>query len=83
MTELAASAIALMLDVELAVAIACAAAWFELRQKGEGRPAKQVDVGGVFTARTIPERCQQRDRRPDARGRRSPRWAKPVGTASA
>jgi hypothetical protein len=52
MTELAASAIALMFDVELAVAIACAAAWFELRQASEGRSAKQADVGGVATART-------------------------------
>jgi hypothetical protein len=55
MTELAASAIALMLDFELAVAIACAAAWFELREASEGRSAKQADVGGAATAQTTPE----------------------------
>ena len=55
MTELAASAIALMLDVELAVAIACAAKWFELRQASQGRSARQVEAGGVTTARASPE----------------------------
>jgi hypothetical protein len=54
MTELAASAMALMFDVELAVAIACAAAWFELR-RAEGQSAKQADLGEVATARTTPE----------------------------
>jgi hypothetical protein len=46
MTELAASAIALMLDVELAVAIACAAKWFELRRARERRSARQAEAGG-------------------------------------
>jgi hypothetical protein len=55
MTELAASAIALMFDVEVAVAIACAAAWFELLQASEGRSAKQTDVEGVAMARTAPD----------------------------
>jgi len=50
MTELAASAIALMLTIELAVAIACVAAWFELQRASEGRSAKQAD--GVAVART-------------------------------
>ena len=50
MTELAASAIALMLTIELAVAIACVAAWFELQRASEGRSAKQAD--GVAAART-------------------------------
>jgi hypothetical protein len=36
MTELAASAIALMLTIELAVAIACVTAWFELQRASEG-----------------------------------------------
>jgi hypothetical protein len=55
MTELAASAIALMLDVELAVAIACAAKWFQLRQASEGRSARQAEAGGAATARATPE----------------------------
>jgi hypothetical protein len=50
MTELAASAIALMLTIELAVAIACVAAWFELQRASEGRSAKQAH--GVAAART-------------------------------
>jgi hypothetical protein len=50
MTELAASAIALMLTIELAVAIACMAAWFELQRASEGGSAKQAD--GVAGART-------------------------------
>jgi hypothetical protein len=55
MTELAASAIALMLDVELAVAIACAAKWFELRRARERRSARQAEAGGVAMARATPE----------------------------
>jgi hypothetical protein len=55
MTELAASAIALMLDVELAVAIACAAKWFQLRQASEGRSARQAEAGGATTTRATPE----------------------------
>jgi hypothetical protein len=55
MTELAASAIALMFDVEVAVAIACASAWFEFLQASEGRSAKQADVEGAATARTTPD----------------------------
>ena len=55
LTELAASAIALMFDVEVAVAIACAAAWVELLQASEGRSAKHADVEGVAVARTTPD----------------------------
>jgi hypothetical protein len=55
MTELAASAIALMFDVEVAVAIACASAWFEFLQASEGRSAKQADVEGAAMARTTPD----------------------------
>jgi hypothetical protein len=44
----------LMLDVELAVAIACVAACFELR-RAEGQSAKQADTGEVATARTTSE----------------------------
>jgi len=55
MTELAASAIALMLDVEVAVAIACAAKWFQLRQASEARSARQAEAGGVTTTRATPE----------------------------
>jgi hypothetical protein len=50
MAELAASAIALMLTVELAVAIACVTAWFELQRASEGPSSKQAD--GVAVART-------------------------------
>jgi hypothetical protein len=50
MTELAASVIALMLTIELAVAIACVAAWFELQRASEGRSAKQAHR--VAAART-------------------------------
>jgi hypothetical protein len=49
MTELAASAITLMLTIELAVAIACVTAWFELQRASEGRSAKQAD--GLAVAR--------------------------------
>ena len=55
MTELAASAIALMLDVELAVAIACAAKWLKLREAREGRSAEQAEASGAATARATPE----------------------------
>jgi hypothetical protein len=55
MTELAASAIALMLDVELAVAIACAVKWFQLRQASQERSARQAEAGGVATARANAE----------------------------
>jgi len=50
MTELAASAIALMLTIELAVAIACVTAWLELQRASKGRSVKQAD--GVAVART-------------------------------
>lgn len=46
-TELAASAIALMLTIELGVAIACAAAFFAPRQAGESDPPDRHNRGGT------------------------------------
>jgi hypothetical protein len=55
MTELAAGAIALMLDLRWRSHVWCVAAWFELRQASEERSAKQADVGGAATAQSSPE----------------------------
>jgi hypothetical protein len=48
MTELAASAIALMLTVELAVAIACVTAWFELQRASKGRSASWLAFAAIL-----------------------------------
>jgi hypothetical protein len=47
MTEIATSAIALMLTIEVGVAIAFAAAWFTWQQVGESAPSDRHDPAPV------------------------------------